>query len=251
LAPTRFTFAVGLRHGTPGPRREEVAQLAGIGTTWYSWIEQGREVSVSPSALARLADVVRLSRAERAYLFELSGKRDPEEPAPNAVPDLPEALAPAVAAITAPAHVLDRPATVRPWNQPAANLLAGWLDGDRDRNLLRFLFLDPVAHARIEDWPGRARRVTAEFRADNGRHLDDPSVRVLVEELSRRGSVFAECWREQAVIGREGGERRFNHPKRGRLVYRQIGFAMATQPDLTLVMLVAKTHGRKNASAGR
>src|SRR3984957_5673671 len=65
------------RRRTPGLRREEVAQLAGLSTTWYTWIEQGRDVSVSPMALARLATALRLGRAERAYLFELAGKRDP------------------------------------------------------------------------------------------------------------------------------------------------------------------------------
>ena len=61
------------RRRTPGLRREEVAQLAGLSTTWYTWIEQGREVSVSPAALARLAKTLQLSPAERIYLFDLAG----------------------------------------------------------------------------------------------------------------------------------------------------------------------------------
>ncbi len=79
------------RRRTPGLRREEVAQLAGLSTTWYTWIEQGRDVSVSPHALARLASTLRLDRAQRTYLFELAGKRDPR-PDDNDPDDLPPAM---------------------------------------------------------------------------------------------------------------------------------------------------------------
>src|SRR5262247_3368565 len=77
LTPAAIGLPAGSRRRTPGLRREEVAQLCGLSATWYSWIEQGRDVSVSPTALARLAAALRLGRAERAYLFELAGKRDP------------------------------------------------------------------------------------------------------------------------------------------------------------------------------
>src|SRR6478736_1111707 len=78
ITPQMAGLPEGMRRRTPGLRREEVAQLCGISVTWYTWIEQGREVSVSASALARLANGLRLSRAERSYLFEVGGKRDPE-----------------------------------------------------------------------------------------------------------------------------------------------------------------------------
>src|SRR5271169_2576689 len=68
---------IAARRRTPGLRREEIAQLAGLSTTWYTWVEQGRDISMSPASLARLASALRLGRAERAYLFELAGKRDP------------------------------------------------------------------------------------------------------------------------------------------------------------------------------
>src|SRR6201985_2714626 len=79
-SPSEFGLAAGARRRTPGLRREEVAQLCGLSVTWYTWIEQGRDVSVSASALSRLARGLRLSRAERSYLFEVAGKRDPDRP---------------------------------------------------------------------------------------------------------------------------------------------------------------------------
>jgi transcriptional regulator with XRE-family HTH domain len=85
-SPADFGLAEGPRRRTPGLRREEVPQLCGLSVTWYTWIEQGRDVSASPSALARLARGLRLSRAERSYLFELTDKRDPDRPGDSDAP---------------------------------------------------------------------------------------------------------------------------------------------------------------------
>src|SRR3569623_968823 len=82
LRPADCGLPVGQRRRTPGLRREEVAQLCGISPTWYTWIEQGRPVSASADALARIAVALQLSRAERAYLLELAAPRDPAEPDP-------------------------------------------------------------------------------------------------------------------------------------------------------------------------
>src|ERR1700675_993137 len=77
LQPAAVGLPAGARRRTPGLRREELAALSGMSATWYSWVEQGRPVSLSVGALVRLAMTLRLSRAERAYLFELAGRRDP------------------------------------------------------------------------------------------------------------------------------------------------------------------------------
>src|SRR5713226_8903042 len=92
LAPAAIGLAAGSRRRTPGLRREEVAQLCGLSATWYTWIEQGRDVSVSPTALARLARTLQLSPAERAYLFDLVGKRDPSGPRAEGAMDAPPAI---------------------------------------------------------------------------------------------------------------------------------------------------------------
>ena len=76
--PADFGFPAGSRRRTAGLRREEMAQIVGISTTWYTWIEQGREVNISAEALDRLAGNLRLTRSERAYLFEIADRRDPQ-----------------------------------------------------------------------------------------------------------------------------------------------------------------------------
>jgi transcriptional regulator with XRE-family HTH domain len=244
LAPTSLGLPAGPRRRTPGLRREEIAQAAGISATWYAWLEQGRDVAASPAALAALAGALHLTPAERTYLFELAGRRDPDGPPATDAMDVPPALAAAIAAIAGPAYLLDRSWTARAWNPPAARLFVGWLDavgGAADgiaRNLLRYVFLSPVARRVIPDWENRARRVLAEFRADSGTHLEDAALRALVDGLARRSTLFARCWREHAVVERAGGERWFEHPRDGRLRYEQIAFTLASRPDLKLVMLV-------------
>ncbi len=225
------------RRRTPGLRREEVAQLCGLSPTWYTWIEQGRDVSVSPGALARLAETLRLVPAERAYLFDLARKRDPAEPARNGVEPLPPALLAALEAITTPAYVLDRLWHARGWNRPARHLFATWLGG-ADPNLLRYVFLDPTARDFIDDWDDRARRLLGEFRADTGRAPADPEMAALIRDLQAGSPAFVRYWNEHNVLDREGGTRAFNHPTDGRLRYQQLTLRPAARPDYKLVMLL-------------
>ncbi len=237
LTPGALGLASGSRRRTPGLRREEVAQLAGLSTTWYSWIEQGREVSASPTALARLARVLKLGRAERAYLFELAGKRDPDQGDMGAEEIPPAALA-CVETIAAPAYILDRSWNALRWNAAAEHLFTGWLDRPEQRNLLRFIFLEPGSRSLISGWEERARRVAAEFRAVAGTHLDDPTLRRIIDDLLQNSPDFATFWTEHQVIGREGGERTFNHPRDGFLRYEQATFDLSGRPDLKLTILV-------------
>jgi transcriptional regulator with XRE-family HTH domain len=242
LKPGGLGLSTGARRRTPGLRREEVAQLCGLSTTWYTWIEQGRNVSASPAALARLAGVLRLGRAERAYLFQLAGKRDPEPGGTEAEPVPPAVLA-CVQTVAAPAYVLDRHWNALGWNAPAERLFVGWLDQPGERNLLRFIFLRPGARTLVRDWEVRARRVAAEFRAASSAHLDDPALRSRIDGLRRDSPEFAQCWAQHGVLEREGGERTFNHPTDGFLHYEQVTFDLAGRPDLKLTILVRKPTG--------
>lgn len=240
LKPLDVGLAAGTRRRTPGLRREEAAQLCGVSATWLTWIEQGREVSVSPAALGRIAGALHMSRAERRYLFDLAGKHDPEGEPAVTEPQPPAALSAMVAAIALPAYVLDRHWRAQAWNVRAASLFVGWLDGandDGERNLLRYIFCHPAARELIQDWDSRARRVVAEFRADNSRHMDEPDISGLIEELRRGSEDFGRLWAEQAVLAREGGERGFRHPRLGILRYEQMTFEVANRPDLKLIVL--------------
>jgi transcriptional regulator with XRE-family HTH domain len=225
------------RRRTPGLRREELAARAQLSATWVTWIEQGRDAQASPQALARLAEALLLTRAERAYLFELAGRRDPAHPPVESSERAPDSLAAAVEALPHPAYGLDRFWNAIAWNAAAADLLSGWLGEGRDHNLLRYIFLDPSARRVILDWPDRAARALAEFRADFGASFNDPPMLALVEQLIAESADFAALWKAQTVMDREGGDRGFLHPTRGLLRFRQFTFRPADRPDCKLVML--------------
>ncbi|MDW6025248.1 helix-turn-helix transcriptional regulator [Mesorhizobium sp. BAC0120] len=236
LKPADVGLPAGPRRRTSGLRREEVAQLCGLSVTWYTWLEQGRDMMLSVAALARLARALRLGRAERAYLFELAGKRDPSQ-GEGEISLVPAATLASVDLIAAPAYILDRSWTARSWNRQAERLFVGWLDTPADRNLLRFIFLEPAARSLISDYETRARRVVAEFRADVSAHLDDPAVRLLITELRSQSQNFERFWDEHGVLGREGGERTFNHPQDGLVRYQQVTFMLAGHADYKLTIL--------------
>jgi transcriptional regulator with XRE-family HTH domain len=225
------------RRRTPGLRREDLADRAGISATWCAWIEQGRDVRVSPHALGRLAQALGLSRAERAYLFELADRRDPDAAEPQAIPDAPASLRAVVEAVPHPAYGLDRAWDACCWNAAAARLFRGWLDEGCERNLLRYAFLAPAARELLPDWAERARRLLAEFRADFSRRLDDPRLAELIAGLRRDSALFAEAWEAQGVLDREGGVRVFRHPEGGELRFLQHTLTPAERADYKLVLL--------------
>jgi transcriptional regulator with XRE-family HTH domain len=244
-APTAIGLPFGgARRRTPGLRREELAQLCGLSTTWVTWIEQGRDISLSAAALARLSNALRLGRAERAYLFDLAGIRDTNRDRGDTDGVAPGVLA-CVEAIAVPAYVLDRDWNALSWNTPAAHLFVGWLDAPGEHNLLRFTFCEPRARALICNWETRARRLAAEFRAASSAHVDDPGLRAQVDALRRDSREFTEFWDQHVVLAREGGERSFNHPIDGFLRYEQVTFNLAGHPDLRLTMLLRGVEGAK------
>ena len=227
----------GARRRTPGLKREELAEAAGLSTTWLTWLEQGREVNASVWALARLADALELLPAERASLFDLAGKRDPSVPAP-AADDLPAELLDLPSGFAGPAYLLDSLWTARAWNKPAADLLTGWLDDDaEDRNLLAWVFLSPIDRSLRSDWDERVSRLVAEFRADFNRRPSDPALGALVDRLVTQSPLFSKLWYSQDVRSRDGGTRRYPHPVHGVMIFRQTTLIVAARPEVKLVCL--------------
>ena len=240
-APAAFGFPGGTRRRTQGLRREEVAQLAGISATWYTWIEQGREVNMSAETLDRLAHALRLSRSERGYLFDMADRRDPRgsETEEDAAP---ATLATALAHIDIPAYIMGRTWDLLGWNAPAAELFSGWLGQPNDEqaptpNLLRYVFQHPQARSFVVNWEVRARRLVAEFRADCRSRLEEPVLQKLVTELSQGSADFDRFWKQHDVLERQGGLREFNHPERGLIGYQQVTLRPVDQEQLKLVLL--------------
>jgi len=243
LTPEQVGLPPGLRRRAKGLRREELAALCGISPTWLTWIEQGRTTSISAATLARLADALVLTAAERAYLFDLAALRDPDTSRAAAdaaaTATLHDTLRRAVAKLRSPAYVLDRAWDAIAWNRPAAALFDAWLGpAATERNLLRYTFLNAGARRFIVDWPERARRLVAEYRADLSAGLQNPASRAQVDALCSDSPDFERLWRQHDVLEREGGERSFVHRQLGRVSYRQLTLRVTQAPHPMLVMLL-------------
>ncbi len=217
IAPQQVGLPPANRRRTPGLRREEVATLAGVGVTWYTWLEQGRDINASQQVLDAVARTLLLDAHERAHLFTLAGTADDSAAAecrslPPTVQVLLERLDP-------------YPACVR---NPRFDILAynhtyGQLFGDLgalpfgERNSLWLLFTDPARRAAIVDWDDTARRMVAEYRAAMAEHVAEPTWKCLVTRISAVSKEFAELWDRHDVAAPENRTKRFLHPRAGLL----------------------------------
>ena len=237
--PEEFGFPSGARRRVKGLRREEIAQLAGISATWYTWIEQGRDVNMSADALVRMAQALKLTRTERAYLFDMAGRRDPQGHVPEE--DLASnSLTTLLKDIHVPAYVLGRTWNILACNAQAETLFGDWLATEKSAiapNLLRLVFTHSNAKQFLMDWETRGRRLVAEFRADCRSRLEEVELQSLVTELSKASSEFEQFWKQHDVLERQGGLRAFNHPELGLLFYQQVTMRPVDQEQLKLVML--------------
>ena len=236
LDPAAFGFPRGRRR-TPGLRREEVAQRANISPTWYTWLEQGRGGAPSAVVLDRIARALMLTDVEREHLFLLGLGRPPEvryrkdEVVTPRLQRVLDALEPSPALI--------RTATwdVVAWNRAATVMLTdyGALPANQ-RNVLRFIFLDPAVRAAQYDWDSVARYVVSAFRVDAARAGAAAEVEPLVEELCRLSPEFKAMWRDNDVRGHGEGVKQIRHPVLGPIAFEYSAFAVDGRPDLSMVV---------------
>ncbi|UAN47061.1 helix-turn-helix domain-containing protein [Serratia sp. JSRIV001] len=236
ITPEMLGLPTATRRRTSGLRREELAQISGISATWYTWIEQGREVSISPCTLARIATALRLGHAERHYLFTLAHITDPEKEQPQETVNA--AVLQSVHQITVPCYLLDLTWNMVAWNPQAEELFCDWLKQAKTPNLLHFMFFHPQAKVLVSDWENRARRVVAEFRAETSHHQGTEEIRAFVRNMTHNSEAFHHWWKQQDVMAREGGERTFSHPQQGERHFQQVTFYPAEHSGLKLVMLM-------------
>ncbi|MFT4193022.1 helix-turn-helix transcriptional regulator [Ottowia sp.] len=221
-----------------GLRREDVAYLTHVSLSWYTWLEQGKDISVSARFLSRLADALRLDEAERRYLFRLCGQQAPQgRPLPDGAGASPQ-LVRLLGAIRGAAFVIDRR-----WDVVAANRYAEALFGIRlpvqaqPPNVMRLLFLDGAHRALMPDWESDARKAVAKFRLDV-REAAMPELEAMVAELRGLSAEFDAFWREAAVASRTEDRRVFRHPAVGELRLGYTLLDVAGRPDLRLNVYV-------------
>jgi transcriptional regulator with XRE-family HTH domain len=225
----------GARRRTPGLRREEVAVLAGVGASWYQWLEQGRDISVSPQVLDSVARVLRLSNAERRHLYRLAGLN---QPAPEAEPDrqdMGEGLRRLIDTwMPYPAHIMDPYYNCVLYNDAASTVLG--MRPDNTQNCIVDFFTDPLYRSRSKSWERNARTVVAQFRAASSARPDDEGFQTLLAELTESSAEFAALWAERDIEDAGQIRKELDHPLVGLLVVESTAMRVPARPDLTIVL---------------
>jgi len=211
--------------------------LAGVGTTWYTWLEQGRDVQPSSEVLHALANALRLDRYERQYLFRLGGRQIAEiGQGPSA--EIAEPLQRMLQALTGqPAFFLDRIWNVLSWNRAAQVVFGDYskLDGDK-RNSMYMLFTSPDHRRLLVDWHDLAPIALGMFRAENARHPADPDYDRLVGALMASSPDFRRLWQQHDVSRYIPVSKRIQHPTAGRMVFEYSSFTVDDQSGAKLVV---------------
>jgi transcriptional regulator with XRE-family HTH domain len=218
VKPAEHGLAVGARRRAPGLLREEVAQLAAISCSWYSWLEQGRPMQVSEQVLASVTDVLPLTPEERDHVFELAGYTPNLREVTDSAED--RALRRMIHQLPdAPAYLLDRRWNIVDWNEAATAIFGLPLDEvpPEDRNALRFALLGKHAPLRFVDPVRAAHLHVARFRADTAGLIGDPAFEEQVEGLLRDSSLFRALWPLREVHRRSAGSIAYRHDVLGAL----------------------------------
>ena len=240
IVPADVGLPATNRRRTPGLRREEVAQLAGMSATWYTWLEQKRPIGVSPSVLDNLARVLQLGPAERIQLFQLALRQ----------PDLdtafqPETVSPLMRRLLDqmypnPAFVMGRRWDILAWNRAA---LAFLLDFERvpanERNMLWLIFTNSALRSIMVDWSTRGQDTLARFRADYGRYAGDAHFVQLVERLNAVSPEFAQWWPRHDIRPMSEGRRDYDHPLAGRMIVENTTLLVGDNPQQRLAVFLA------------
>jgi transcriptional regulator with XRE-family HTH domain len=241
ISPEQAGLAPGLRRRTPGLRREEVAQLAGVGVTWYTWLEQGRPINASTQVLGAVARTLRLDQAEREHLFRLAdiadaataagGGQDACEQMPAEIQGILDALLPL------PAGVLNERFDLLAWNTAYAVLWPSVISTDpAERNVLWLTFLHAECCHPYVNRHEQLSRLVAQLRAAYGRHVGEPAWTTFVRRLQARSPRFARLWAEHDVASQATYLKIFRHPAHERLAMTTTSLAVLAVPDTRVVV---------------
>jgi transcriptional regulator with XRE-family HTH domain len=250
LVPADVGLPPGMSAGrrrTAGLRREEVAMLANLSVTYYTFLEQGRPVRPSAQVLDALAAALRMSAAERRYLYVLAyGPGDASgsalgAPGASGGSAPPELLDPAVADLVERLEPFPTLVKGRRWDVLAANPAARELFGDwpagppGERNLVRWMFTTDQAREVYLEWEPEARAMLGRFRLSAARYPNDPDISALIAELQRDSERVRDWWPRYDVAAVGSGSKKLRHPRLGPVEYSHVVLQVADHPDQTLI----------------
>jgi transcriptional regulator with XRE-family HTH domain len=235
IKPESVGLPAGTRRRTPGLRREEVAQLAGVSTTWYTWLEQGRDIKVSSIVLDCISTALQLNNDERDYLYDLAletksemtnQKKNQSELSPSLKRILTELT-------YCPTIITDRHCHIVGWNQAAAHVFLDFEQIPNDqRNLIRLVFTRKELKALAVNWEHFAKGFLAIFRTYYGHYLGDEWYNQFIKEMSYSHSEFQDLWQQSQVSKAPEMMIEFRHAKAGKMLFNLTSLQVQGDMDL-------------------
>lgn len=245
LRPEQFGLPIVGRRRTPGLRRDEVAQLAGVGVSWYTWLEQGRDITVSDQVLESLASVLQLDTEERGHLFFLArgmvpvadGNYQADSPLTSGHQAVLDALG------TSPAYLMDQFFNVIAWNESACRVFGDFaLRSERDRNAVWYTLTHSSQRELYVNWEQAAQHAVMSFRVVYDRHAGDIWIEQFAADLKQASPEFRAWWPQHDIEWScDPHEKELNHSLVGRLLLYSANLVMPDAPTLHIVVFTPRS----------
>src|SRR6516165_9458865 len=216
ITPEDVGLPAGSRRRTAGLRREELAQLAGVGVTWYTWLEQGRRINASVQVLDAVAKTLRLDATERAHLFRLAEVPGAATIAACDDCPLPGEVQQILDALPFPASVVTERVDLLAWNRVYASLFPRVLSAPPDeRNTLLSILTGLPCCSPVQNQEAQCDAMVGQLRAAYGRHVGDPAWTHFIRRLEAVSPEFADAWASHEVAQPTSHTKHFRHPTVG------------------------------------
>ncbi|MTT32085.1 helix-turn-helix domain-containing protein [Terrilactibacillus sp. BCM23-1] len=238
ISPTEFGLPIGKRRKAIGLRREELSQLAGIGLTWYTWLEQGRDIQVSTQVLDSISRILKLNHEERKHIYLLANHQIPLDN--NS--DIVDTLHPVVQNFInhqkdCPIYVTNEKWDVISWNKAACKVFGDFTKmSSKEKNALWRCFCSKDYKELLVNWEDHAKRLLAQFRATTNRFIGERWYKDLIDELRTTSEKFNNWWGDQEILGTPIGEKEIRHPYIGTLFMEHMTLQVYDSPDLKLTI---------------
>lgn len=237
IDPQSVGLPVGSRRRTPGLRREEVAQLAGVSTSWYTWLEQGRDIKVSASVLDAIVGALKLNSDERKYLYDLALDNAFH---PNIAVKEPTMISPSLLKILqelkyCPTIISDRHCNIVGWNEAACHVFIDFRQiPEPDRNMISLLFTKKEFRTLAVNWAHFVKGFLAIFRAYYGQYVADPWYSDFISHMEHHHPDFKNLWNQSEVSAAPEVTIEFRHAKAGKMLFNLSSLQAQGEADLRL-----------------
>lgn len=237
ILPSQVGLSTATRRRTPGLRREEVAQLAGIGVTWYTWLEQGRPIQVSNQVIESLSRVLLLDKQERIHLFLLAN-----QPIPAEIPGYQGTISPILqhvldSLVLCPSLVTDQRWNVIGWNKAACAILGDFSKMSvRERNIVWAMFTDNKFKQLYVNWDHHAKGLLGRFRSTCGQYIEDSWLTQFIDDLKKESKEFNLWWPLHEIKSNNEVYKQLNHPVVGILEFEVSNFDISDNSGLKMIV---------------